>query len=107
MESNTHQKYRGSIYYEMTNKGRRSVKYVRGAKPVYCYRWVAEITVHYKRYRCRSQSYDKVRAWLNDMLAKLESCDSAEEFEKAYPKIAGQGKFRMKTPKRKPTDEND
>lgn len=45
---------RGCLYSEMTNKGRCSTKYVRGAQPVYCFRWVAEIVVHGKRHRMRS-----------------------------------------------------
>lgn len=61
---------RGSLYSEMTNKGRSSVRYVRGAKPVYCFRWVAEIQINGKRHRMRSTNYDNCRAWLNDMIAK-------------------------------------
>jgi len=61
----------GTLYSEMTNKGRCSTKYVRGSKPIYCFRWVAEITIHGKRYRFRSTNY--CRAWLNDMIAKAES----------------------------------
>lgn len=60
----------GTIYSEMTNKGRRSVKYVRGSKPVYCFNWVAEITVWGKRYRTRSKHRARVEAWLTDMLEK-------------------------------------
>lgn len=30
---------RGSLYSEMTNKGRSQTKYVRGAKPIRCVRW--------------------------------------------------------------------
>lgn len=36
----------GVIYSEMTNKGRSSVRYIKGAKPVYCFRRVAEI-IHF------------------------------------------------------------
>ena len=66
-------KRHGTIYSEMTNKGRCSTKYVKGAPPVYCFRWVAEITVYGKRYRFRSTNYDKVRAWLNDMVEKYRN----------------------------------
>lgn len=57
----------GIIYSEMTNKGRYSTKYVRGAKPIYCFRWVAEITVNGKRYRKRSTSRNVVEFWLENM----------------------------------------
>lgn len=57
----------GTIYSEMTNKGRCSTKYVRGAKPIYCFRWVAEITVNGKRYRKRSASRNDVEFWLETM----------------------------------------
>lgn len=57
----------GTIYSEMTNKGRCSTKYVRGAKPIYCFRWVAEITVNGKRYRKRSASRNDVEFWLENM----------------------------------------
>lgn len=60
----------GCIYSEMTNKGRCSTKYVRGAKPLYCFRWVGEITVHGKRFRFRSTNRDNVVAWLEDMQRK-------------------------------------
>lgn len=65
-------KRRGTLYSEFTNKGRSSVRYVRGAKPVYCFRWVAEIQINGKRHRMRSTNYDNCRAWLNDMIAKAE-----------------------------------
>lgn len=61
---------RGCLYSEMTNKGRCSTKYVRGAQPVYCFRWVAEIVVHGKRHRMRSTNYDNCRRWLDDMIEK-------------------------------------
>lgn len=61
---------RGSLYSEMTNKGRSSVRYVRGAKPVYCFRWVAEIQINGKRHRMRSTNYDNCRRWLEDMIEK-------------------------------------
>jgi hypothetical protein len=60
----------GTIYSEMTNKGRCSTKYVRGARPIYCFRWVAEIKVHGKRYRCRSSNFIKVRRWLDDQIIR-------------------------------------
>lgn len=68
--SETTRQRRGSLYSEMTNKGRSSTKYVRGARPVYCFRWVAEIRVHGKRYRMRSTNYDNCRRWLDDMIEK-------------------------------------
>lgn len=58
----------GTIYSEMTNKGRCSTKYVRGAKPVYCFRWVAEIQIHGKRYRFRSTSMANAEFWLENMV---------------------------------------
>lgn len=58
----------GSIYSEMTNKGRCSTKYVRGCKPIYCFRWVAEISVNGKRYRKRSTSRNNVEFWLETMV---------------------------------------
>lgn len=60
----------GCIYSEFTNKGRRSTRYVRGSKPVYCFRWVAEMRVRGKRYRCRSTRRASVEAWLSDMQTK-------------------------------------
>lgn len=61
---------RGCIYSEMTNKGRRSMRFVRGAKPVYCFRWVGEIVVYGKRYRFRSTNYANVMFWLDCMVSK-------------------------------------
>lgn len=61
----------GCIYSEMTNKGRCSKKLVRGAKPIYCFRWVAEIRVRGKRYRSRSTNRRNVEKWLEDMIAKV------------------------------------
>lgn len=60
----------GCLYSEMTNKGRCSTKYTRGAKPLYCFRWVGEITVHGKRFRFRSTNRSNVVAWLEDMRRK-------------------------------------
>lgn len=60
----------GTIYSEMTNKGRSSVRYVRGCAPVYCFRWVAEIQINGKRYRFRSTNEANCRAWLDDMIVK-------------------------------------
>lgn len=68
-----------TIYTEPHNHGRRSggsqdgnrssLRRVRGARAqaVYGYRWVAEMVVEGKRYRCRSVYYDKVWAWLEHM----------------------------------------
>lgn len=61
----------GVIYSEMTNKGRSSVRYIKGAKPVYCFRWVAEISVNGKRYRKRSTSRNAVEFWLDNMIARF------------------------------------
>lgn len=70
---------KGTIYTEYHNKGRRygggvggsvlrkGVGLVRGHQ----YRWVAEISYHNKRYRCRSYSYDRVYSWLMDMREKF------------------------------------
>ncbi len=63
----------GIIYSEMTNKGRCSTKYMRGAKPIYCFRWVAEITVNGKRYRKRSTSRNDVEFWLENMRNRYAS----------------------------------
>lgn len=63
----------GCVYCEFTNRGRRSQRLVRGSKPVGTYRWVAEIEVYGKRYRCRNKSESVVRAWLADMVAKYET----------------------------------
>lgn len=63
---------KGYIYSEFTNKGRSSVRYAKGCAPVACYRWVAEIQIMGKRYRCRSKDRSKCEAWLNDMVAKQE-----------------------------------
>lgn len=63
----------GTIYSEMTNKGRCSTKYMRGAKPIYCFRWVAEITVNGKRYRKRSTSRNDVEFWLENMRNRYAS----------------------------------
>lgn len=60
----------GCLYSEFTNKGRSSARYRRGCKPIYCFRWVGEMTVMGKRYRCRSTNYNNVRAWLEDMRNK-------------------------------------
>ena len=69
----------GSIYTEIHNHGRRSngssdgnrrsVRFVKGVGMQRCpgYRWVAEISYHNKRYRCRSYHYDVVWSWLMQM----------------------------------------
>lgn len=73
----------GTIYTEMHNHGRRSngsqdgnrssVRLTKGVGMTRCYgyRWVAEIQYHRKRYRCRSYSFTKVRAWLDEMTARF------------------------------------
>lgn len=63
----------GFIYSEMTNKGRCSSRLVRGAKPIYCFRWVGEITVNGKRYRKRSTSRNNVEFWLENMRNRFAS----------------------------------
>ena len=63
----------GSIYNEFTNKGRSSVRYKRGCKPIYCFRWVAEISINGKRYRFRSTNRKNAEAWLEDMIRKLDT----------------------------------
>jgi len=65
-------KRKGCIYSEFTNKGRNSTRYVKGCKPIYCYRWVGEISINVKRHRFRSTSYENVRFWLDTMIAKDE-----------------------------------
>ncbi|MDE6231081.1 MAG: hypothetical protein K2M37_05635 [Muribaculaceae bacterium] len=63
----------GCIYSEFTNKGRRSVRYKKGCKPIYCFRWVGEISIRGKRYRCRSTNRHNVEMWLEDMIRKQET----------------------------------
>lgn len=63
----------GCIYSEMTNKGRSSTRLVRGAKPIYCFRWVGEITVYGKRYRFRSTVRRNVEKWLENMVRRYEN----------------------------------
>lgn len=73
----------GCIYKELHNHGRRSsgssdgnacsyhrVKGV-GMVRVSGYRWVGEMTVNRKRYRCRSADRSRVEAWLSDMREKF------------------------------------
>lgn len=78
-----HKKWRGTIYTEIHNHGRRSngsqdgnrssVSFVRGVgmQRHYGYRWVAEVTIHKKRYRCRSYSYDRVYDWLQKICGQF------------------------------------
>ena len=75
----------GTIYKEVHNHGQKSrgsqdgnrcsKRRIRGVgmQSKYGYRWVAEITYHKKRYRCRSYSFDRVRRWLDDMVERF--CD--------------------------------
>lgn len=62
----------GTIYSEITNKGRSTVaRGVRGTnKQIYTSRWVGEIVVNYKRYRFRSTNFDNVRHWVDMMVEK-------------------------------------
>lgn len=70
---------KGTIYTECHNKGRRRKGGVGGCvlrKGVglvrsHQYRWVAEISYHGKRYRCRSYHYDRVYSWLMGMREKF------------------------------------
>lgn len=85
----------GTIYTEIHNHGRRSggsqdgnrssMRRVRGVgmQRCYGYRWVAEITYHGKRYRCRSYDYSRVRAWLDQM------CDRFNDHEEGIQKAEG------------------
>lgn len=57
----------GVIYSEMTNKGRSSTRFVRGCKPIYCFNWVAEITINGKRYRKRNKSIEVIERWLEEI----------------------------------------
>lgn len=70
--------YKGCIYTEYHNKG----KHYKGtlfrrdphSNPNYlsgCFRYVAEIHYHGKRYRCRSHIYERVFRWLQDMRNKF------------------------------------
>lgn len=60
----------GCVYYEFTSKGRCSLRFTKGCAPIKCGRWVAEICIYGKRYRCRSSKERNVRAWLADMVEK-------------------------------------
>ncbi len=94
----------GTIYTEIHNHGRRSggnqdgnrcsLRRVRGAgvQRVYGYRFVGEISVHGKRYRCRSYDYNKVVAWLEDMREKYSDIPrfSEEGYEKLQKKAYNQ-----------------
>lgn len=63
----------GTIYSEFTNKGRSSVRYKRGCKPIYCFRWVGEISIRGKRYRFRSTNRYNVEMWVEDMIRKQDT----------------------------------
>lgn len=63
----------GTIYSEMTNKGRSSVRYARGCKPIYCFNWVGEICINGKRFRKRSKSRDIIERWLEDIKVRYGS----------------------------------
>lgn len=82
----------GTIYTEPHTRGRRSggsqdgnrssLRRVRGARAqaAYGYRWVAEMVVEGKRYRCRSAYYDKVWAWLEHMRDRFSN-EPAKRYE--------------------------
>ena len=74
-----HQPRTGTLYSEMTNKGRESKKLVRGCKPVYCFNWVGEITVRGKRYRKRNPDRRVVEFWLERMVARYKDDFGEEE----------------------------
>lgn len=63
----------GTIYSEMTNKGRSSVRYVQGCKPIYCFNWVAEIQINGHRFRKRSKSRGVVERWLEEIKVRYGS----------------------------------
>lgn len=46
------------------------MRFVRGVAPIKCFRWVGEMTVYGKRYRCRSTNLGNVKSWLIDMRNK-------------------------------------
>lgn len=72
----------GCIYKELHNHGRRSngssdgnacsLRRVKGVglMRVSGYRWVGEMTVFGKRFRCRSSDKSRVEKWLQDMRDK-------------------------------------
>lgn len=70
---------KGTIYNECHNKGRRrnggvggcALRKGAGLVRSLQYRWVAEISYHGKRYRCRSYHYERVRNWLMSMREKF------------------------------------
>lgn len=73
-------KRKGCIYEEYHNKGkhykagsggtvlRKGVGSVRGRTK----RYVGEFSYHGQRFRCRSYHYQRVRAWLDDMIMKYQ-----------------------------------
>lgn len=102
----------GTIYKEIHNHGRStagnqdgnrsSMRRVRGVgvQRCYGYRWVGEIYVHGKRYRCRSYDIGRVEAWLYDMREKFSNTPyfSEEGYQKMLESIQNQkreenGKF--------------
>lgn len=63
----------GCIYEEFTNAGNvhTAGRFVKGAGMVkFKHRYVGEIEVYGKRYRCRSTNLYSVQAFINGMLAK-------------------------------------
>lgn len=73
----------GTIYSEITNKGRSTAKAApRGVGGViYCSRWVGEIMVNGRRYRFRSSNYDNVRHWVDMMVQKYPTYETFPEKE--------------------------
>lgn len=89
----------GYIYSEMTNKGRCSSRFVRGCKPVYCFNWVAEITIDGKRHRKRNKNREAVERWLEDMKVRFGDTPiiegaAAAKYKKSriYKKQYGEGR---------------
>ena len=79
-------RHTGCIYKELHNHGHNrggtptSLQFVRGVGAVHRgYRWVAEMMVWWKRYRCRSYDRSKVEAWLRDMQLKYGDLDLDKE----------------------------
>ena len=65
MDTKGTRRRRGYIYEEYSPK-----YYRKGVGMCWRTRYVGEITVCRKRYRCRSTNYANVRAWMDDMLEK-------------------------------------
>lgn len=84
----------GYIYEEFTYK-----RYVRGVGLCWRRRFVAEIQVAGKRFRCRSTNPRNVQAWLNDMLEKYPVY-GANKQEKLSSETNGKRKYKGRPKKR-------